>query len=70
MHVRHVGVRVRQRRVDVGMRVRLFARHAAVVLVPVMLVVNVHVMFRASSRIEERTLMLLVGFEVTRCSGD
>ena len=43
MHVRHVGVRVRQRRVDVGMRVRLFARHAVVVLVPVMLVVNVHV---------------------------
>ncbi len=70
MHVRHVGVRVRQRRVDVGMRVRLFARHAVVVLVPVMLVVNVHVTFRASSRIEERTLMFLVGFEVTHGSGD
>ena len=43
MDVRHVSVRVRQRRVDVGMRVRLPGRHAVVVVVPVMLVVNVHV---------------------------
>jgi len=43
MDVRHVSVRVRQRRVDVGMRVRLPGRHAVVVVVPVMFVVNVRV---------------------------
>ena len=43
MDVRHVGVRVLERRVDVGMRVRLLRRHAVAVRVPVMLVVDVHV---------------------------